>query len=243
MSVTVDPSEIAKFEAMSAEWWDPHGKFKPLHMMNPVRLDYITRQVAGEYGRDLSAPRPFEGLRIVDIGCGGGLITEPLARLGAEVTGIDASSDSIEIARRHAGTSGLSVTYVNAPPESLAEGEQVYDAVISMEVIEHTVDAGLFIEASVRLIRPGGLFIGATLNRTLKSLVLGKIAAEYVLGWVPPGTHDWRKFVRPSELAAGLKSGGADITELKGMSYDPIGDEWRLSGDLAVNYLAFAVKR
>ncbi|MFP6733405.1 MAG: bifunctional 2-polyprenyl-6-hydroxyphenol methylase/3-demethylubiquinol 3-O-methyltransferase UbiG [Rhodospirillales bacterium] len=239
---SVSGDEISHFDDLARQWWDEDGDFKALHRINPARMHYILDRLRRHFGIAAGGRTPLTGLAIIDIGCGGGLITEPLARLGAEVTGIDASSDSIEIARRHAGTSGLSVTYVNAPPESLAEGEQVYDAVISMEVIEHTVDAGLFIEASVRLIRPGGLFIGATLNRTLKSLVLGKIAAEYVLGWVPPGTHDWRKFVRPSEFAAYLRRAGLEVSDFTGISYAPLEGDWTLSKDLGVNYMLAAAK-
>ena len=239
---SVSASEISHFDALARQWWDVDGDFKALHRINPVRLQYILDRLGRQFGIAAGARLPLSGFSIIDIGCGGGLITEPLVRLGAAVTGIDASSDSIEVARRHAAKSGLGVTYVNAPPEELAKAGQSFDAVISMEVIEHTVDAGLFIEASARLVRPGGLFLGATLNRTLKSLALGKIAAEYVLGWVPPGTHDWRKFVRPSEFAAYLRRAGLKVSNFTGISYAPLEGDWTLSKDLGVNYMLAAAK-
>ena len=240
---TAEADEIARFAAIAESWWDPNGDFRPLHRLNPVRLEFICQHVARHFDRDPLGPEPFKGLDVLDIGCGGGLLCEPMRRLGAAVTGIDAGQEAIEIAKAHAQQSGLDIDYHHRLPEELEAEKGRFDVVLNMEVVEHVADFRVFLAISAGLVKPGGAMVLSTLNRTLKALALAKIGAEYVLRWLPRGTHDWRKFVRPSELAAGLKSGGADITELKGMSYDPIGDEWRLSGDLAVNYLAFAVKR
>ncbi|MAF48305.1 MAG: bifunctional 2-polyprenyl-6-hydroxyphenol methylase/3-demethylubiquinol 3-O-methyltransferase UbiG [Rhodospirillales bacterium] len=239
---TISRAEVDHFGELARQWWDSEGDFKALHRINPARIRYIRDQLCLRFGRDAASPDPLSGLKVVDIGCGGGLITEPLARLGADAMGIDASPDAIEIARAHADTTGLAVAYENAAPEDLAARTQEFDAVISMEVIEHTDDPGAFINVSAKLIRPGGVFVGATLNRTLKSLALGKFAAEYVLGWVPPGTHDWSKFVRPSEFAGYLRRAGLDVLDLKGLSYAPLDNSWTLSGDLGVNYMLTAAK-
>ena len=240
---TAEADEIARFAAMAESWWDPNGDFRPLHRLNPVRLEFIREHVARHFGRDPLGPEPFKGLDVLDIGCGGGLLCEPMRRLGAAVTGIDAGQEAIEIAKAHAQQSGLDIDYHHRRPEELDAEKGRFDLVLNMEVVEHVADLEAFLAASAGLVKPGGAVVLSTLNRTLKALALAKIGAEYVLRWLPRGTHDWRKFVRPSELAAGLKSGGVDITDLKGMSYDPFGDEWRLSRDLQVNYLAFAVKR
>ena len=240
---TAEADEIARFAAMAESWWDPNGDFRPLHRLNPVRLEFIRDHVARHFGRDPLGPEPFKGLDVLDIGCGGGLLCEPMRRLGAAVTGIDAGQEAIEIAKAHAQQSGLDIDYHHRRPEELDAEKGRFDLVLNMEVVEHVADLEAFLAASAGLVKPGGAVVLSTLNRTLKALALAKIGAEYVLRWLPRGTHDWRKFVRPSELAAGLKSGGVDITDLKGMSYDPFGDEWRLSRDLQVNYLAFAVKR
>ena len=239
---TVSEAEIGHFAALARQWWDDNGEFKALHHINPVRLRYITDQLGRHFGRRTDAAKPLSGLSVLDIGCGGGLITEPLARLGADVTGIDASSEAIGIAGAHAQISRLTIQYQSDPPEALAADGGQFDCVISMEVIEHTDNAGLFVEAAAGLIGPGGLFVGATLNRTLKSLALGKIAAEYLLGWVPPGTHNWRKFVRPSEFAAWLHRAGLTVTDISGISYAPLNDDWVLSRDLGVNYMLAAGK-
>ena len=240
---TAEADEIARFAAMAESWWDPNGDFRPLHRLNPLRLEFIREHVARHFGRDPLGPEPFKGLDVLDIGCGGGLLCEPMRRLGAAVTGIDAGQEAIEIAKAHAQQSGLDIDYHHRRPEELDAEKGRFDLVLNMEVVEHVADLEAFLAASAGLVKPGGAVVLSTLNRTLKALALAKIGAEYVLRWLPRGTHDWRKFVRPSELAAGLKPGGVDITDLKGMSYDPIGDEWRLSRDLQVNYLAFAVKR
>ena len=239
---TAEADEIARFAAIAESWWDPHGDFRQLHRLNPVRLEFIRDHVARHFGRDPLGPEPFKGLDVLDIGCGGGLLCEPMRRLGANVTGIDADQEAIEIAKAHAQQSGLDIDYHHRLPEELEAEKGRFDLVLNMEVVEHVADVEAFLAASAGLVKPGGAVVLSTLNRTLKALALAKIGAEYVLRWLPRGTHDWRKFVRPSEMAAGLKFGGVDITDLKGMSYDPIGDQWRLSSDLQVNYLAFAVK-
>ncbi len=240
---TASADEVARFTAIAENWWDAKGEFAPLHKLNPVRIAFIRDRVAAHYGRDpLLGPAPLEGLRLLDIGCGGGLLTEPMARLGAEVTGIDAGEENIAIARLHASQCGLEIDYRCVLPEDLMKEERRFDVVLNMEVVEHVADLGLFLKASSDLLAPGGVMATSTINRTLKSLALAKIGAEYILRWVPAGTHDWKKFVKPSELAAGLRPNGVDITDLKGMAFAPLKDEWRLSPNLDVNYLAFAVK-
>ena len=243
---TASADEIARFTAMAAAWWDPAGKFRPLHQINPVRIEFIRDNVCGHFGRDPLSNEPLKGLDIIDIGCGGGLLSEPMRRLGANVTGIDAGEANIKIAQAHAGQSGLDIDYHHRLPEDLAKEmtrkKGRFDVVLNMEVVEHVADVGMFLKASTDLMRPKGVMVISTLNRTLKSLALAKIGAEYVLRWLPRGTHDWRKFLRPSELAHGLEDAGAEITQLKGMAYNPLTDEWRLTDDLAVNYLGFAKK-
>ncbi len=240
---TASPDEIARFSAIAEAWWDPAGDFRPLHQLNPVRLEFIRDRVCRHFGRDAMKPAPFKGLAIIDIGCGGGLLCEPMRRLGGKVTGIDAGKETIDVARLHAEQTGLDIDYRHRLPEDLDSEKGRYDIVLNMEVVEHVADLDAFLAASANLVKPGGVMVASTLNRTLKSLALAKVGAEYVLRWLPPGTHDWRKFVRPSELNEGLGRHGVEITDLKGMSYDPIGADWRLSSDLAVNYLAFGVKR
>lgn len=239
---SVDPAEVARFSAMAAEWWDPTGKFRPLHQLNPVRLAFIRDQIAARYGRDPLAERPLRGLRVLDIGCGGGLVAEPMARLGAEVVGIDASAENIGIARAHAAESGLDIAYRAAAAEDLVAQQERFDVVLALEILEHVADLRGFLAACAALTRPGGALVAATLNRTPQSFLLAIVGAEYVLGWLPRGTHDWRRFVRPSELAAGLRPHGVQVTVLRGMSYDLIADRWRQSDDLSVNYLAFCTK-
>lgn len=237
---TASPDEIARFTAMAEAWWDPEGDFRPLHRFNPTRLSFIRNRLIGHFDRDGDALRPFEGLRLLDVGCGGGLLSEPLARMGFSVTGIDAGEKNVAVARIHAEQSGLDIDYRAATPERLA-GEQ-FDVVMIMEIIEHVPNISDFLAAVAPLLKPGGALLAATLNRTMKSYALGIIGAEYVLRWLPPGTHDWNKFVKPSELAAGLRPHGITVKDLKGMGYDLLNDEWKLTGDLAVNYLAYAAK-
>lgn len=245
---TAAADEIARFTAIADAWWDPTGDFAALHRLNPVRLEFIRDHVCRHFGRDPLADKPFAGLAVIDIGCGGGLLAEPMARLGAAVTGIDAGRENIDIARVHAEQSGLDIDYRHRLPEDLCSDEGGsekgrYDVVLNMEVVEHVADLDAFLGAAAGLVRRRGVMALSTLNRTMKSLALAKIGAEYVLRWLPPGTHDWRKFVRPSELAAGLNAHGVDITGLEGMTFGPIDGDWRLSRDLSVNYLAFGVKR
>ncbi len=239
---TALPDELAKFSAMADAWWDPEGDFKPLHRFNPVRIAFIRDRLAAHFGRDITTERPFEGLTLLDIGCGGGLLCEPMARLGFAVTGIDAAERNIGTAGVHAGRSGLEIDYRCAMPEDLLADGTRFDAVLSMEVVEHVADVDLFLESVAALAKPGGAVIAATMNRTLKSLALAKIGAEYILRWLPRGTHDWRKFVRPSELSEGLRAGGLSVEALAGMTYDPINDRWRLTEDLSVNYMLMASK-
>lgn len=239
---TALPEELAKFEAMADSWWDPEGKFKPLHQFNPERLRFILRSAAEHFGRDLTAERPFEGLRLLDVGCGGGLLCEPLARMGFAVTGLDAAEKNIAIASLHAERMGLTIDYRCDLVEKLAERGEQFDVVLTMEVVEHVDQVDLFLAACSHIVTPGGLLFGATMNRTLKSLAMAKIGAEYVLRWLPRGTHDWRKFMKPSEFAASLRDSGLIVDQLVGMSFNPFGSSWSLSDDLSVNYLLSAHK-
>lgn len=239
---TVDQAEIARFSAMADAWWDPEGKFKPLHVFNPVRIEFIRDAILRHTGRPGGGLRPLEGIGLLDIGCGGGLLCEPLTRLGARVVGIDAAERNIEVARLHAAQVGLTIDYRCTTAEALvAQGER-FDVVLSMEVVEHVADPDLFLKSVGDLARPGGLVIAATLNRTAKAFALAIVGAEYVLRWLPRGTHDWRKFLRPSELARGLRAGGLSVTQTTGVTFDPLRQRWSLSDDLAVNYMMVAVK-
>ncbi len=240
---TADADEIARFTAMAEEWWDDGGKFRPLHQINPCRTAFIRDRVAAHFGRDPLAEKPLEGLSLLDIGCGGGILSEPMRRLGARVTGIDAGDKNVRVARLHAEQGGLDIDYRVQLPEDLAREGAGFDVVANMEVIEHVAEQDVFFSACCRLVKPGGVMVASTINRTLKSLALAKVGAEYVLRWLPIGTHDWKKFIRPSELARGLGEHGMEVTGLKGMTYGALRDQWRLADDLDVNYLAFAVKR
>lgn len=241
---TVDEAEIAKFEAMAADWWDPKGKFAPLHVMNPVRLDYITAQIAAEYGRDLRGPRPFEGLRLLDIGCGGGLLSEPMARLGASVVGADAAAGNIPVAQIHAEQSGLDIDYRHVTAEALAAAGENFDVVLNMEVVEHVADPLAYLTACRTLLKPGGLMVASTINRNPKSYALAIIGAEYVMRWLPRGTHDWQKFITPDELFALIENAGLDPVDRKGFVFNPISWRWTISDhDLSVNYVTASVKR
>ena len=235
---TVDPSEIEKFAAIADEWWSADGKFKPLHKFNPVRIGYIRDKICERFERDGMAPTPLQGLRILDIGCGGGLLCEPLCRLGASVTGVDATERSVMAARAHAEQMGLEIDYQFTTVEALAESGETFDVVLNMEVVEHVADVDLFLEKSGSLVNEGGLFFLATLNRTAKSFALAIVGAEYILRWLPRGTHDWQKFVKPSEAAAALRRARLEPQELTGVAYNPITDSWRLAlRDLNVNYM------
>ena len=240
---TVDPSEIAKFEAMAAEWWDPHGKFKPLHMLNPCRLDYITQQIAGEFDRDLKSPTPFEGLRLLDIGCGGGLLSEPMARLGAEVVGADAAERNLPVARIHAEQSGLQIDYRHTTAEDMAAAGEQFDVVLNMEVVEHVADPLSYLTATRQLLKPGGLEICSTINRNPKSYAMAIFGAEVVMRWLPRGTHEWNKFITPDELFDLLRQAGLDPVDRKGFVFNPILWSWSISDrDLSVNYVTASVK-
>ncbi|MDW3205002.1 MAG: bifunctional 2-polyprenyl-6-hydroxyphenol methylase/3-demethylubiquinol 3-O-methyltransferase UbiG [Alphaproteobacteria bacterium] len=242
-TATVDPDEIEKFAAIADQWWDAEGEFKPLHMLNPVRIGYIRDRLCARFGRDPLKPKPLAGLKVCDIGCGGGLICEPLSRLGADVTGVDATGRSIDIALNHAERMGLDIRYRHATADELVEEGAQFDAVINMEVVEHVADLHGFLADAAALVRPGGAMALSTFNRTAKSFAMGIVGAEYILRWLPRGTHNWRKFVKPSELAAGLRPTGMEISDLCGMAYSPVRDEFHLAPrDVAVNYLAFAVK-
>ncbi len=243
MTTTVDASEIAKFEAMAAEWWDPSGKFKPLHMLNPCRLDYITSQIAAEFDRDLTAAQPFAGLRILDIGCGGGLLAEPMARLGADVVGVDAAERNIPVAQTHAAQSGLEIDYRHTTAEAMAANGEQFDAVLNMEVVEHVANPLAYLTACRELLKPGGLHICSTLNRNPKSFAMAIVGAEYVMRWLPKGTHQWSKFITPDELYALLSDAGLDPVDRKGFVFNPVSWSWRLSDrDLSVNYVTASLK-
>lgn len=240
MTTTVDPAEVARFSALAAEWWDPSGRFRPLHRFNPVRIAYIREQVCARFGRDDADPEPLRGLRLLDIGCGGGLLSEPMTRLGASVTGVDASEKNIRTAATHAAETGLGIDYRATTAEALAATGAQFDIILNMEVVEHVADVPLFLSSCCRMLKPGGLMIVATLNRTAKAFALAIVGAEYVLGWLPRGTHDWRKFLRPSEIAAELEANGLTLGRIDGVSYQPLRDTWHLSRDTAVNYLLTA---
>ena len=240
---TVDPSEVAKFEAMAAEWWDPKGKFKPLHMLNPCRLDYITSQIAGEFDRDLTTSEPFKGLRILDIGCGGGLLSEPMARLGATVVGADAASGNIPVAQVHAEQSGLTIDYRNTTAEALAEAGEQFDVVINMEVVEHVADPLAYLTACQQLLKSGGLHLCSTINRNPKSFAVAIVGAEVIMRWLPKGTHEWNKFITPDELCELLGQSGVTPVDRKGFVFNPVLWSWSLSAkDLSVNYVTASTK-
>lgn len=260
-ATTVDPKEIEKFSKIAAEWWDPFGKFKPLHKFNPVRLAYIRDAACSHFARDRRSKLPLAGLRLLDVGCGGGLVAEPMRRLGADVLGIDASEQNIKVASHHAAEMKLSIDYRATTVEELAgalsgkvdagflsesttnkKSSDRFDIVLNLEAVEHAADQRLFLERSAALVAPGGLMVVATINRTLKAFALAKIGAEYVLGWLPRGTHDPRKFVKPEEIAQSLASAGMTVTARAGVAYMPLLDIWRISEKTDVNYMVTAVK-
>ena len=235
---TIDEAEVAKFSAMAAEWWDPAGKFAPLHKFNPVRLAFIRDTAAAHFGR--SGLKAFAGLSLLDIGCGGGLLCEPMSRLGFAVTGVDPSEKNIGTAKAHAAGAGLPVTYRAASAEVLQAEGALFDVVLNMEVVEHVADLKAYLHACAHLVKPGGLMFVATLNKTLKSLALAKIGAEYILRWLPPGTHDWNRFVDPAELRRLLEGAGLNPLKTQGVAFDPLSWDWRLSSDVDVNYMIVA---
>lgn len=239
---TVDDAEVERFSAMAAEWWNPSGKFRPLHKFNPVRLAYIRDQVTAHFGRDPHAARPFGGLRFLDIGCGGGLLCEPMARLGAEVVGVDPSETNIEVARLHAAESRVEIDYRAATVEALADAGERFDVVLNMEVVEHVADVDLFVARCAEMVEPGGIMFVATINRTLKALGLAIVGAEYVLGWLPKGTHQYDRLVRPAELEKALADAGMTIADRTGVTYNPLTGRWQRSKDMDVNYMLLAEK-
>lgn len=241
---TVDPSEVAKFEAMAAEWWDPNGKFKPLHMLNPTRLDYIISQIAAEYDRDVTKDKPFAGLRILDIGCGGGLLCEPMARLGATVVGVDAAERNIPVAQAHARQSELEIDYRFGTAEAMAADGEQFDVVLNMEVVEHVADPLAYLTACQKLLKPNGLMVCSTINRNPKSFAVAILGAEYVMRWLPKGTHQWSKFITPDELFELISNAGLEPVDRKGFVFNPITWQWKLSDrDLSVNYVTASLKR
>ena len=241
-AASVDPAEVDKFTAMADSWWDARGKFAALHKLGPVRIAFIRDRLIDHFGLDRTAATPLAGLRLIDIGCGGGLLAEPMARLGAAVTGIDAAPSNIAVARLHAVESGLAIDYRSQSAEQLAAAGERFDVVLALEVIEHVADVDAFLAACAGLLDERGLLVVATLNRTAKAFALAIVGAEYLLGWLPRGTHDWRRFIRPSELAAGLRRHGLGVTRLTGVAYSPLSDRWRLSGDVEVNYMMAATR-
>jgi 2-polyprenyl-6-hydroxyphenyl methylase/3-demethylubiquinone-9 3-methyltransferase len=237
---TIDQSEVDRFSAMAAEWWSPTGKFKPLHKFNPVRLAYIRDRAAENFSRSPKSAKPLEGLRVLDIGCGGGLLSEPVARMGAEVVGADPSEKNIGIASTHAKASGVAVDYRAVTAEQLAEAGETFDIVLNMEVVEHVADVELFMNTCASMVRPGGLMFVATINRTMKAAALAIFAAENVLRWLPRGTHQYEKLVRPEELEKPLAASGLKIVDRTGVFFNPLANQWNLSKDMDVNYMLLA---
>ncbi|MDP2295471.1 MAG: bifunctional 2-polyprenyl-6-hydroxyphenol methylase/3-demethylubiquinol 3-O-methyltransferase UbiG [Pseudolabrys sp.] len=234
---SIDTAEVERFSKLAATWWDPRGPMAALHKFNPVRLAYIRDQAAARFGRDPRKLDCLKGLRVLDIGCGAGILSEPLARLGATMVGADPAEENIEAARAHAEATGVSVDYRATTAEALAEAGETFDIVLAMEVVEHVVDVPAFVESCASMVKPGGLMFAATLNRTLKSFALAIVGAEYVLRWVPRGTHQWDKFVRPEELERAFEDAGLDVIGERGVIYNPLADQWRLSSDMDVNYM------
>jgi 2-polyprenyl-6-hydroxyphenyl methylase/3-demethylubiquinone-9 3-methyltransferase len=237
-SSSIDPADVARFSAIADDWWNPNGKFAPLHRFNPVRLAFIREEALARFNRDPKGRAPFEGLRLLDIGCGGGLLSEPMRRLGFSVTGVDASERNIGTASVHADQQGLTIDYRCSTAEALLdEGQGPFDVILNMEVVEHVVDPGAYLRSCAGLLAPGGLMIVATLNRTLKALALAKIGAEYVLRWLPPGTHDWRKFLHPDEIRGFLADETVAIEGPFGVVFNPLAGTWSRSNDTDINYM------
>ncbi|MCA0245746.1 MAG: bifunctional 2-polyprenyl-6-hydroxyphenol methylase/3-demethylubiquinol 3-O-methyltransferase UbiG [Proteobacteria bacterium] len=241
---TVDPADVERFSRIADEWWDPRGKFAPLHRLNPVRIGYIRDRAAAHWQRDALTGRPLDGLSLLDIGCGGGLLSEPMTRLGARVTGVDASARNISVAALHAERQGLSIDYRQGTAEALAASGAQFDIVMALEIVEHVSDVDLFLRSCGNMVKPGGLLFLSTLNRTAKAWAMAIAGAEYVLGWLPRGTHDWKKFLKPSEAVHGLRDGGIDAQEIVGVVYSPLSRLWSLNkNDLDVNYMLYGIRR
>ncbi|MGE0700433.1 MAG: bifunctional 2-polyprenyl-6-hydroxyphenol methylase/3-demethylubiquinol 3-O-methyltransferase UbiG [Hyphomicrobiaceae bacterium] len=238
----LDPEEVERFSRIAGEWWDPTGKFAPLHRLGPARMTFLRDRMAGHFRRTLPARKPLDGLSVLDIGCGGGLVAEPLARLGANVLGIDPAADNVEAARAHAAAAGLDIAYRAVTAEALTAEGATFDAVLCLEVVEHVPDPAGFVALAAGLARPGGMLIASTINRTLKAWMLAIVGAEYVLRWLPVGTHRWDRFVTPDELTRHLAAAGLSDIHFEGLVYDPLGDLWSLSADTDVNYFASAAK-
>jgi 2-polyprenyl-6-hydroxyphenyl methylase/3-demethylubiquinone-9 3-methyltransferase len=239
---TIDEAEVAQFSRLSGQWWDPHGPMAMLHKFNPVRLGYIRDRAAAHFGGDAKRLDSLAGLRMLDIGCGGGILSEPLARLGAGVVGADPAERNIAVARDHAAQAGLSVDYRCTTAEALAEAGEAFDVVLAMEVVEHVADVGLFVDICASMVKPDGLMVVATLNRTMKSFALAIVGAEYILRWLPRGNHRWDKFVTPNELEIAIEQSGLQITDETGVMYNLLADRWQLSTDMDVNYMVVAEK-
>ncbi len=239
---TVLQKEVSHFSNLANHWWDPKGAFGVLHKINPIRTEFVLNQVCNHFGCERQNEFPLKGIRMLDIGCGGGLLSEPLHQLGADITGIDASPENIEVAKNHAAKKGMDIKYINMLPEELLLNSPEFDVVLNMEIVEHVSNLRLFLETSCALTKPGGAMALSTINRSLKSLLLAKFGAEYILRWVPRGTHNWYKFVKPSELACKLTQNGMDLKAIEGLSFDVPSGEWQSTKDVSTNYLVFAVK-
>ncbi len=239
---SLDPAEVEKFSRLAAEWWNPKGKFGVLHVFNPVRIDYIKEQLCARLARDPLTPDPFKGLRVLDIGCGGGLLAEPMAQLGADVVGVDPSEKNVNTAAVHAAETGLAIDYRTGTAEDLAAADEKFDVILNMEVIEHVADPKAFVATCCSMLKPGGLMFVATLNRTFKSFALGIVGAEYVLRWLPKGTHQWEKFITPSDLREWLASSGCTTKAETGVVYHPLANQWRRAKDMDVNYMMVGQK-
>lgn len=239
---TIDADEVARFDTIAETWWDPKGPMKVLHRFNPVRLAYIRDEACRRFDRDPRSARSLEGLTILDVGCGGGVLSEPLARLGATVTGLDPAPTNIAVAKRHAERAAIPVDYRNETVESVVANAETFDIVLAMEVVEHVADVEAFVTACGKAVKPGGVFAMATLNRTLRSFALAIVGAEYLLRWLPKGTHDWDRFVTPDELSNAIETAGLTVTDRQGVTYNPLTGTWSLSPDMAVNYMLLAAR-
>jgi 2-polyprenyl-6-hydroxyphenyl methylase/3-demethylubiquinone-9 3-methyltransferase len=239
-SSTIDPSEVARFDRLARDWWDPNGPMRALHRLNPLRLQYIRDRACNQFGRDERAAHCLRELTVLDVGCGAGLLCEPLARLGASVTGLDPAATNIAVARLHAERAGLAIDYRSDTIEAVAAGKERFDIVLAMEVVEHVADVTAFVSSCGAAVKPGGLLVMATINRTLRAFALVIVGAEYILGWLPKGTHQWDRFVTPQELAAAIEAGGLSVINRRGAVYNPITAQWLLAGDMSVNYMLAA---